>query len=244
MIIMLPELDPVLKRWTEWLQIRSATAAADSPGLIVHPKDRDEDPIVGERGWIIGWEGKRPKYRQAPRAECACYCVPDQKLRPISELAPILGLMANQRLVLGNFSEVDLAPGSSEERLGLSVANAHWTLPQSIVPEKFVAMWKLAGAEINPQSAIMAWAFRSVLDPYDIYGLPEKWTQVGRQYFARARESDVWVSFYDLPRETRDRLWQKYCGDVASGAADVGPINGRSQAQTTQIIHGSSNRAS
>jgi hypothetical protein len=244
MIILLPELDPALKRWTEWLQIRSATNACKSPGLIVHPQDRDEDPIVGECGWIIGWEGKRPKYRQAPRPECSCYCVPDHKLRPISELAPILQLMAHQRLVIGNFSEVDLAPGSFEERLGSSVANKRPTLQQSIVPEEFVAMRKAAGTEIKPRSAIMSWAFRSVLDPYDIYGLPEEWTQVGRKYFARARESDLWVSLYDLPRETRDRLWERYCGEVASGAVDVGPINGRSQAQTTQIIHGNLNGAS
>jgi len=32
----------------------------------------------------------------------------------------------------------------------------------------------------------------------------------GRLYFARAPESDIWVSFYDLPGPTRDALRQKH----------------------------------
>jgi hypothetical protein len=32
---------------------------------------------------------------------------------------------------------------------------------------------------------------------------------VGRQYFARFPESDVWVSFHDLPKATVDALWKK-----------------------------------
>ena len=38
----------------------------------------------------------------------------------------------------------------------------------------------------------------------------EEFHQVGREYFARAPRSDIWVEFGDLPDETRDRLWNRH----------------------------------
>jgi len=45
--------------------------------------------------------------------------------------------------------------------------------------------------------------------------MPEECLQVGREYFARAPGSDIWVSFYDLPDSTRDRLWKKHSSRLA-----------------------------
>jgi len=49
------------------------------------------------------------------------------------------------------------------------------------------------------------------LDPYGIRGeLPEECRQVGREYFARAAGSDIWVDFIDLPEETAKALWEMH----------------------------------
>jgi hypothetical protein len=34
--------------------------------------------------------------------------------------------------------------------------------------------------------------------------------QVGREYFARAPDSDIWVSVRDLPDATRDAIWKRF----------------------------------
>lgn len=53
---------------------------------------------------------------------------------------------------------------------------------------------------------------RSQLIPF-LAELPpcvEEFHQVGREYFARAPRSDIWVEFGDLPDETRERLWNRH----------------------------------
>jgi hypothetical protein len=48
------------------------------------------------------------------------------------------------------------------------------------------------------------------MDPYAVDpNLPEEYDCVGRVYFARSPGSDVWVSFDDLPKDTRERLWKR-----------------------------------
>jgi hypothetical protein len=50
------------------------------------------------------------------------------------------------------------------------------------------------------------------VDPYgvlDKWELPEEFDCVGREYFARAPGSDVWVWFGDLPEQTVERLRQR-----------------------------------
>lgn len=48
----------------------------------------------------------------------------------------------------------------------------------------------------------------------DLAILPEL-ESIGREYFARAPESKIWVSFGDLPQATRDRLWEKHKSELA-----------------------------
>ena len=61
--------------------------------------------------------------------------------------------------------------------------------------------------------------YAQTLDPYgvlDEWELPEEFHQVGREYFARAPGSDVWVGFGDLPEQTLERLRQR--GQSASSS--------------------------
>ena len=75
----------------------------------------------------------------------------------------------------------------------------------------WLAIRKEAGLKIDPETAEVDWTYAATLDPYGIDPeLPEENRDVGRQYFARAPGSDMWVSFYDLPKATRDALWKKH----------------------------------
>ena len=77
--------------------------------------------------------------------------------------------------------------------------------------EEFLAIRREAGLKIDPETAEVLWDYAQVLDPYGIYpNLPPQWDCVGRAYFARSPNSEVWVSFDDLPETTREALWQKH----------------------------------
>ena len=65
--------------------------------------------------------------------------------------------------------------------------------------------------KIDPDTAEVDWEYGQTLDPYGVCpDLPEEYQQVGREYFARAPGSEVWVHFGDLPKET-----EIVCGWVA-----------------------------
>ena len=76
--------------------------------------------------------------------------------------------------------------------------------------EEFLAIRKEAGLKIDPETAEVDWSWAYVVDPYGIYSdLSDEERCIGRAYFARSPDSDVWVEFGDLPEATRDALWQK-----------------------------------
>ena len=69
---------------------------------------------------------------------------------------------------------------------------------------------KEIGRQINPEAVDVTWQFESVLDPYQICkDLPDQLRLVGREYFARSLDTEDWVSFDDLPKSSRDRLWRR-----------------------------------
>ena len=85
------------------------------------------------------------------------------------------------------------------------VTNELMRLSQGI--EEWLSLRREAGKLINPETAEVTWTYSRTLDPYGIDSdLPEELWDIGRQYFARARGSDIWVSFYDLPDATRETL--------------------------------------
>jgi len=84
--------------------------------------------------------------------------------------------------------------------------------------KKWLAIRKKAGRKIDPETAEVCCIYAQTLDPYGIYPeLPEEYQQVGREYFAQSPGSDIWVLFGDLPRATRDALWEKHKGEKSEG---------------------------
>ncbi len=76
--------------------------------------------------------------------------------------------------------------------------------------EQWLAIRKAEALKIDPATAEVYWHWAQVMDPYGVIpNLPEEDQCVGRSYFARNRGSDVWVSFYDLPEETAEVLWNR-----------------------------------
>jgi hypothetical protein len=67
-----------------------------------------------------------------------------------------------------------------------------------------------AGLLIDPSTAEIDWDYAQTLDPYDD-GLPllPVHEQVGREYFACAPGSAIWVSVSDLPETTRAAIWKR-----------------------------------
>jgi hypothetical protein len=80
---------------------------------------------------------------------------------------------------------------------------------QEMTIEEWLAIRKEAGLKIDPQTAKITWHWAQVLDPYGVLELAKEDHCVGRSYFARSPESDVWVSFYDLPKAAVTALWKK-----------------------------------
>ena len=94
-----------------------------------------------------------------------------------------------------------------------------------LTPEQkqWLAIRKEAGLHINPNTADVMWVYALTADPYGIYpDLPEEYQQVGREYFARAPGSEVWVSFDDIPDAIRDALWEKHKHHLAFPAGLLG----------------------
>jgi hypothetical protein len=77
----------------------------------------------------------------------------------------------------------------------------------TIRAEIWYALMKIAGRQIDPETAEVYWTYGLEADPYGVHpDLPGEYQVVGRQYFARSPGSDIWVNFGDLPEQTRDAL--------------------------------------
>ena len=82
----------------------------------------------------------------------------------------------------------------------------HVTIRQDL----WFALLKIAGQQIDPDTAEVVCTYGLTIDPYGVYpDLPEEYQQVERAYFARCTGTEVWVNFRDLPKGTRDRLWAR-----------------------------------
>jgi hypothetical protein len=67
--------------------------------------------------------------------------------------------------------------------------------------EQWLAVRKEAALKIDPNTAEVFWKYGDIGDPYGVLPPLEEDDVVGRNYFARAPGSEVWVSFDDLPDE-------------------------------------------
>jgi hypothetical protein len=79
---------------------------------------------------------------------------------------------------------------------------------ESLSVEAWLEIRKVEGLRLDPTTAKVAWIYAHTLDPYGVRDLPEEYQQVGREQFARAPDSDIWVWFGDLPEETALALWK------------------------------------
>jgi hypothetical protein len=82
-----------------------------------------------------------------------------------------------------------------------------------LAKKQWLALRKDAALRIDPERVEVRWEYGQTLDPYGVESLPEEYSQVGRNYFARSPESDMWVSFYDLPQPVVKRLWDRLAAD-------------------------------
>jgi len=90
--------------------------------------------------------------------------------------------------------------------------------------EEWLKIRKEAGSRIDPVTAEVDWEYGYTMDPYGVYDdLDDEEKQVGREYFARAPGSDIWVSFGDLSREVRAKLWERHGQQLAFPAGLVFP---------------------
>jgi hypothetical protein len=62
-----------------------------------------------------------------------------------------------------------------------------------------------AGKLIDPRAAKLRWRWGDISDVYGVLD-EEQETNIGRIYFLRAHDSDMWVNIYDLPDDTRDEF--------------------------------------
>jgi hypothetical protein len=83
-------------------------------------------------------------------------------------------------------------------------------MENELTVEQWLAIRKEAGLHIDPETAEVMWTYAQTCDPYGIDpDLPEELKQIGREYFARAPGSDVWVSFGDIPESIRKALRER-----------------------------------
>jgi hypothetical protein len=75
---------------------------------------------------------------------------------------------------------------------------------------------RLEGQKIDPETAEVIFLCTPVLDPYELSAIVrERYGCVGRSWFARARGSEIWVWFGDLPQQTKERLANRRYGAFA-----------------------------
>jgi hypothetical protein len=92
--------------------------------------------------------------------------------------------------------------------------------------DEWLATRRAEGLKIDPETAEVDWIYAQTLDPYGVYPqLPDRLQQVGREYFAHAPGSDVWVLFDDLPQTTAEALWEKYMHSLAFPAGLEEPLS-------------------
>jgi hypothetical protein len=73
---------------------------------------------------------------------------------------------------------------------------------ESAATNEWLAIRKAEALKIDPETAEVIWEWGYGVDPYGVVqDLPDECKCIGREYYARAPGSDVWVSCHDLPAE-------------------------------------------
>lgn len=107
----------------------------------------------------------------------------------------------------------------------------------TISMESWLAWRRAAGKHIDPETAEVTWWYARTLDPYGVCAnLPEECDQVGREYFARSPDCDLWISFGDLPEATQKALWEKHRSRLAFPAG-LPIANGSTKGLARRLVY-------
>ena len=88
----------------------------------------------------------------------------------------------------------------------------------------WLAVRKEAAKAINPATAKVTYQYGQVADAYGVYPIiRDEFDCIGKNWFARAPGSDVWVSFHDLPQSFDDELWKRLERNDPDGPSLDGP---------------------
>ena len=101
----------------------------------------------------------------------------------------------------------------------------HETADDNLTVEQWLQICKDEALRIDAETAEVYWKYAQVLDPYGVDpDVPPEYQQIGRAYFARNQGSEIWVWFGDLPKQTRDQLWEAHKSKLAfPGGFDDSP---------------------
>jgi hypothetical protein len=90
---------------------------------------------------------------------------------------------------------------------------------QKLKRDQWLKIRKDEGHRIAADTAEVSWTYANGFDPYHVIpDLPAQCVAIGREFFARAPGSDIWVWFGDLPDATRERLWSMRASKLAAQA--------------------------
>jgi hypothetical protein len=108
------------------------------------------------------------------------------------------------------FQAIYIEPGSVDERRSEKQEHSMFDDETQERIDRFMKVRVNEGLKIDPETAEVDFQWVDLVDPYGIcpYDANSE-SCIGRCYFARAPGSDIWVAFYDLPKSTRDALWNK-----------------------------------
>jgi hypothetical protein len=82
--------------------------------------------------------------------------------------------------------------------------------------DEFYAARNAEGLKINPETARVHWGWGEVMDPNGVDPVPAELRCIGRDYFARDPNSNIWVWFGGLPKQTTEILWERMRRDEDS----------------------------
>jgi hypothetical protein len=72
---------------------------------------------------------------------------------------------------------------------------------------QWLAYRKKMASRIDPKTAEIYHKYCQILDPYGVWqDMPREFYQVGKEYFARAAGTRIWIWFGDLPHRTEKAL--------------------------------------
>ena len=111
------------------------------------------------------------------------------------------------------------------------------TTEEQLTIDQWRQIRKEEGLKLNEETAEVMWWYALTLDPYGVYpNLPLELQCIGREWFARSPESDIWVWFGDLPKVVRERLWKRGSIKASISRTSISPPDCALRANSIQLM--------